>query len=99
MKPDPVKLSMVMTSQDGCANLERCLPALALQSFLEFELVVAVCGSLDGSLSVLEMLRRRLPFQLVVIALERDPSLSATALARKTYGSFATASNPCPQSS
>jgi glycosyltransferase involved in cell wall biosynthesis len=70
-KPDPVKLSVVMTSLDSCVNLERCLPALASQSFLEFELVIAVRGSLDGSLSVLEMLRRRLPFQLVVIALER----------------------------
>jgi glycosyltransferase involved in cell wall biosynthesis len=66
-----VKLSVVMTSVDACVNLERCLPALASQSFLEFELVIAVRGSLDGSLSVLEMLRRRLPFQLVVIALER----------------------------
>jgi glycosyltransferase involved in cell wall biosynthesis len=70
-KPNPVKLSMVMTSLDACANLERCLPALTEQSFLEFELVIAVRGSLDGSLSVLEMLRRRLPFKLVVIALER----------------------------
>jgi glycosyltransferase involved in cell wall biosynthesis len=66
-----VKLSVVMTSQDGCANLERCLPALMAQSFLEFELVIAVRGSLDGSLSVLEMLRRRLPFKLVITALER----------------------------
>jgi glycosyltransferase involved in cell wall biosynthesis len=66
-----VKLSVVMTSLDSGANLERCLPALTAQSFLEFELVVAVRGSLDGSLSVLEMLRRRLPFKLLVIALER----------------------------
>jgi glycosyltransferase involved in cell wall biosynthesis len=65
-----VKLSVVMTSADSCTNLERCLPALTLQSFLEFELVIAVRGSLDGSLSVLEMFRRRLPFELVVIALK-----------------------------
>jgi glycosyltransferase involved in cell wall biosynthesis len=66
-----VKFSVVMTSLDACANLERCLPVLMTQSFLEFELVVAVRGSLDGSLSVLEMLGRRLPFKLVVVALER----------------------------
>lgn len=66
-----MKLSVVMTSTDSCTNLERCLPALTSQSFLEFELVIAVRGSLDGSLSVLEMLCRRLPFKLVVIALER----------------------------
>lgn len=71
MKPVSLKLSVIMTSLDSCANLERCLPALMAQSFLEFEVVVAVRGSLDGSLSVLEMLRRRLPFKLVVIALER----------------------------
>ena len=66
-----MKLSVVMTSADACANLERCLPALTRQSFLEFELVIVLRGSLDGSLSVLEMLRRRLPFELAVIALER----------------------------
>jgi glycosyltransferase involved in cell wall biosynthesis len=70
VKPASFKLSVVMTTVDACANLERCLPALTAQSFLEFEVVVAVRGSLDGSLSVLEMLRRRLPFQFVVIALE-----------------------------
>jgi glycosyltransferase involved in cell wall biosynthesis len=80
MKPASLKLSVVMTSANSCANLERCLPALMAQSFLEFEVVVAVRGSLDGSLSVLEMLRRRLPFKLVVIALERVPS--SVALAR-----------------
>jgi glycosyltransferase involved in cell wall biosynthesis len=75
-----VKLSVVMTSLDSCANLERCLPALTAQSFLEFELVIAVRGSLDGSLSVLEMLRRRLPFKLVVMALGRVPN--SVALSR-----------------
>jgi glycosyltransferase involved in cell wall biosynthesis len=71
VKPDPVKLSVVMTSLDACVNLERCLPALAVQSFLDFEVVIALRGSLDGSLTVLEILRRRLPFKLVVIALGR----------------------------
>jgi glycosyltransferase involved in cell wall biosynthesis len=80
-KPEPVKLSVMMTSQDACANLERCLPALTLQSFLEFELVIAVRGSLDGSLSVLEMLRRRLPFKLVVVALGRVPNSMALSRA------------------
>jgi glycosyltransferase involved in cell wall biosynthesis len=72
-----MKLSVVMTSSDGCANLERCLPALRLQSFLEFELVVAVRGSLDGSLSVLEAFRRRLPFKLEVVSLGRVSTLEA----------------------
>jgi glycosyltransferase involved in cell wall biosynthesis len=82
-----VKLSVVMTSLDACANLERCLPALALQSFLEFELVIAVRGSLDGSLSVLEMLRRRLPFQLVVIALEHvSNSVALSRAIRESSG-------------
>jgi glycosyltransferase involved in cell wall biosynthesis len=85
LKPEPVKLSVVMTSLDACANLERCLPALAAQSFLEFELVVAVRGSLDGSLTVLEMLTRRLPFKLVVIALERVTN--SVALARAIQAS------------
>jgi glycosyltransferase involved in cell wall biosynthesis len=76
-----VKLSVVMTSLDGCANLERCLTALTLQSFLEFELVVAVRGSLDGSLTVLEMLCRRLPFKLVVVALERVSNSAALSRA------------------
>jgi GT2 family glycosyltransferase len=85
MKPASFKLSVVMTSTDSCANLERCLPALTSQSFLEFEVVVAVRDSLDGSLSVLEMLRRRLPFKLVVIALERVPN--SVALSRATQAS------------
>ncbi len=66
-----MKLSIVMTSQDACTNLERCLPALAVQSFLNFELVIVLRGSLDGSLTVLEILRRRLPFKLEVVALGR----------------------------
>ena len=81
MKPDPVKLSVVMTSVDGCANLERCLPALASQSFLDFEVVIAVRGSLDGSLTVLEILRRRLPFKLTVVALGRVSNSAALARA------------------
>jgi GT2 family glycosyltransferase len=81
VKPASFKLSVVMTSLDSCANLERCLPALTLQSFLEFELVIAVRGSLDGSLSVLETLHRRLPFKLAVIALERVSNNVALARA------------------
>ena len=84
MKPGPVKLSVVITSLDGCVNLERCLPALMAQSFLNFEVVIALCGSLDGSLSVLEVLRRRLPFKLVVIALERVPEVAL----RSTQSAF-----------
>jgi glycosyltransferase involved in cell wall biosynthesis len=80
VKPASLKLSVIMTSLDSCANLERCLPALIAQSFLEFEVVIAVRGSLDGSLTVLEMLRRRLPFKLVPIALERVSN--SVALAR-----------------
>ncbi len=81
-----MKLSVVMTSLDSCANLERCLPALMAQSFLEFEVVVAVRGSLDGSLSVLEMLRRRLPFKLVVIALKRVSNSVALSRAIRVSG-------------
>jgi glycosyltransferase involved in cell wall biosynthesis len=82
-----VKLSVVMASADSCVNLERCLPALMAQSFLDFELVIAVRGSLDGSLSVLEMLCRRLPFKLVVIALERvSNSVALSRAIRESSG-------------
>lgn len=84
MKPNPVKLSVVMTSLDARVNLERCLPALAAQSFLDFEVVIALRGSLDGSLTVLEMLRRRLPFKLEVVALGRVSN--SVALSRAIQG-------------
>ena len=76
-----MKLSVVMTSLDGCTNLERCVPGLVAQSFLDFELVVVLRGSLDGSLSVLEMLGRRLPFKLVVVALGRVSESAALSRA------------------
>ena len=87
MKPNPVKLSVVMTSLDARVNLERCLPALAAQSFLDFEVVIALRGSLDGSLTVLEMLRRRLPFKLEVVALGRVSNSVARAIRKVAIGS------------
>ncbi len=51
------------------APLEGLLQSLEAQTYRDFELVVAVDGSTDGTLTLLESIKRRNPFALEIIAL------------------------------
>lgn len=64
-----MKLSVIIPTHDRRALLERVLAGLEAQTYRDFEVIVAVDGSTDGTTTLLEAIRRRDPFTLVVIAL------------------------------
>jgi glycosyltransferase involved in cell wall biosynthesis len=64
-----MKLSVLVPTFDRRADLERCLNALEAQTAPEFEVVVAVDGSTDGTLALLESIKRRFPQRLEVLSL------------------------------
>ncbi len=64
-----MKLSVITPTHDRMAMLERALAALEGQTFQDFELVVAVDGSTDGTVAMLEAFRRRAAFTVVVVVL------------------------------
>ena len=53
-----VACSIVVSNWNGRADLERCLPCLAAQTFADHEVIVADNGSTDGSL---ELVREHFP--------------------------------------
>ena len=62
-------LSVIVPTHNRLKLLEGCLAALEAQSFTDFEVVVAVDGSTDGSVTMLESVKRRAPFKLEVLVL------------------------------
>ena len=63
------QLSVIVPTHNRRALLEGCLAALAAQSFDDFEVIVAVDGSTDGSVAVLESIKRRSAQHVEVLAL------------------------------
>lgn len=63
------KISVIVPTFNRRALLEGCLKALTAQTFTDFEVIVAVDGSTDGTVALLESLRRRAPYRLEVLAL------------------------------
>ena len=68
MTPAP-KISVIVPTHNRRALLEGCLSALTAQTLDHFEVIVAVDGSSDGTLALLESLKRRSAYPLEVIAL------------------------------
>ena len=66
-----MKLSVITPTFNRRDLLERVLHSLELQTWTDFEWVVAVDGSTDGTLVLLEVARKRTGFPLVVLALEQ----------------------------
>ena len=65
-----MKLSVITPTFNRRDLLERVLRGLEAQSFEDFEWVVAVDGSTDGTLAMLEAARKRVAFAVTVLALE-----------------------------
>lgn len=64
-----VKLSVITPTHNRITLLERALAALERQTVQDFEWVVAVDGSTDGTLVMLEAFKRRSSFNIEVINL------------------------------
>ncbi len=63
------QLSVIVPTHNRRALLEGCLGALSGQTFTDFEVIVAVDGSTDGTVALLESIKRRSPYHLEVLAL------------------------------
>lgn len=66
---EPPQISVIVPTHHRRALLEGCLTALTAQSFTDFEVIVAVDGSTDGTVALLESIKRRSSYQLEVLAL------------------------------
>jgi GT2 family glycosyltransferase len=69
---DP-RCSVIVANWNGRSDLERCLPALRAQTFIDFEAIVVDNGSSDGSL---ELLEAEFP-EVRVIALDENRGFAA----------------------
>ena len=63
------QLSIIVPTFNRRATLEGCLAALTAQTFDDFEVIVAVDGSTDGTVALLTSLERRSAHHLEVLAL------------------------------
>jgi glycosyltransferase involved in cell wall biosynthesis len=61
-------LSVIIPTHNRMNLLEKCMAALELQTWKEFEVVVTVDGSTDGTLALLEAVNHRQPFPLTVLS-------------------------------
>jgi glycosyltransferase involved in cell wall biosynthesis len=64
-----MKLSVITPTRNRMGLLEGLLGSLEAQTYTDFELVVAVDGSSDGTLALLEAHKRRVSFGLEVLVL------------------------------
>jgi glycosyltransferase involved in cell wall biosynthesis len=66
-----MKLSIITPTHNRMALLESALAGLEAQTFQDFEWVIAVDGSTDGTVTMLEAFRRRSSFPVTVIVLSQ----------------------------
>ncbi len=64
-----MKLSVITPTHNRMLLLEQLLQSLEQQTYLDFEVVIAVDGSSDGTLTMLEAYKRRQTLQLEVVIL------------------------------
>jgi glycosyltransferase involved in cell wall biosynthesis len=64
-----MKLSVITPTHNRMGLLEQLLVSLEAQTYPDFEVLVAVDGSTDGTLALLEAYKRRVPFTLEVLVL------------------------------
>ena len=63
------QLSIIVPTFNRRASLEACLTALTAQTFTDFEVIVAVDGSTDGTVALLTSFERHSPYPMDVLAL------------------------------
>jgi glycosyltransferase involved in cell wall biosynthesis len=81
-------LSVVVPTHNRRADLERCLNALEVQTFTDFEVVVAVDGSTDGTVALLTSVQKRFPHRIEVLVLKHGGrSAARNAAMRAARGS------------
>ena len=66
---EPPQISVIVPTFNRRALLEGCLGALSNQTFTDFEVIVAVDGSTDGTVALLTSLERHTTHRLEVMAL------------------------------
>ncbi len=66
-----MKLSVITPTHNRMLLLEQLLQSLEQQTYLDFEVVIAVDGSSDGTLTMLEAYKRRQTLQLEILVLQQ----------------------------
>jgi glycosyltransferase involved in cell wall biosynthesis len=81
-----MKLSVITPTRNRMGLLEGLLVSLEAQTYTDFEVVVAVDGSSDGTLALLEAYKRRgvLALEVVVLSGSGRAAARAAAMARAT---------------
>jgi len=72
-----VNVSVVIPVYNGAATLQRCLQALAQQSSLPFELIIADNGSTDGSQNIVRDFEKSAPMPVRLIEVEKRGAAAA----------------------
>jgi len=72
-----VSISVVLPVYNSASTLERCLQALSLQSFNNFELIVVDNGSTDSSLAIIESWLEKFPAGMRLIQESRQGAAAA----------------------
>ena len=72
-----MKLSVITPTHNRMALLEQLLQSLEAQTYTDFEVLVAVDGSTDGTVTLLEAIKRRGNLQLGVLVLPQGGQATA----------------------
>jgi glycosyltransferase involved in cell wall biosynthesis len=78
-----MQISVITPTHNRMALLEKLLGSLEQQTYTDFEVIVAVDGSTDGTLTLLEMIKRRATLRLEVLVLPQGGQARARNAAMK----------------
>lgn len=79
-----MKLSVITPTHNRMALLESLLRSLEMQTYTDFEMVVAVDGSTDGTLTLLEAIKNRVSFDIQILVLTQGGQARARNVAMQT---------------
>ena len=72
-----MKLSVIVPTHNRMAWLEQLLNSLETQTYSDFEVIVAIDGSTDGTLAMLEAVKRRSQIRLELLVLPQGGQAKA----------------------
>lgn len=78
-----MQISVITPTHNRMALLEKLLNSLEQQTYTDFEVVIAVDGSTDGTLTLLEVIKRRAKLKLEVLVLPQGGQARARNAAIK----------------